>query len=191
MSFITTDYSNLGSNNYDALPTGEYEIVIASAKETATPSGAESLQLDLIVRNDLVNVPALAETNGKFSNRHVFMDNWKRKATHQYDTDSFMYILQAVGVPEGTPVNSVDDFIRLITGRPARVYIKKEVDSYKTTDSSNPEYRNAVAPWNFSATKFMELNHTGKAPSQQSQPQQSYQQPPQQQQREQNGGWPF
>ncbi|PIC88409.1 single-stranded DNA-binding protein [Sporosarcina sp. P21c] len=190
MSFITTDYSNLESKGYEALPTGEYEIVIAKAMETATPSGAESLQLDLIVRNDLINVPALATTNGKFSNRHVFMDNWKRKNTGQYDTASFMYILQAVGVPEGTPVNSVDDFIRLITGRPARVYIKKEVDSYNTTDQNNPEYRNAVAPWNFSTTKFMEVNHTGKQPNQPQQ-QQTQQQAPPQQPQQQDGNWPF
>lgn len=162
MSFITTDYSNLDSKEYGALPTGEYEVIIASAKETATPNGAESLQLDLIVRNDLVNVPTLAATNGKFSNRHIFMDNWKRKATQQYDTDGFMYILQAVGVPEGTPVNSVNDFIKLITWRPVRVYVKKETDSYKTTDPNNPEYKNAVAPWNFSSTKFKEVNHTGQ-----------------------------
>lgn len=171
MSFITTDYSNLESKEYGVLPTGEYEMIISSAKETATPSGAESLQLDLIVRNDLVSVPALATTNGKYSNRHVFMDNWKRKATGQYDTDSFMYILQAVGVPQGTQVNSVEDFIRLISGRAVRVYVKKEKDAYNTTDPQNPQYRNAVAPWNFSTTKFMEVNHQGKD-KQQAAPQQ-------------------
>lgn len=158
-NFLTTDYSNVQDNNYSALPTGEYEMLIKSAKESATPSGSETLQLDLIVRNDVKNVPALAATNGKYANRHVFMDNWKRKATNQYDTDGFMYILQAVGVAEGTPINSIQDFINLITNKPVSVYVKKEVDDYNTTDSENPEYRNRVAPWNFSATKFKEVNH--------------------------------
>lgn len=162
MSFITTDYSNLDKGGYDALPTGEYEVFIAKAGENATPRGAETLQLDLVVRNDLTQVPSLAATNGKYANRHVFMDNWKRKATNQYDTQSFMYILDAVGVPEGTVINSVSEFINLIEGKTARVYIKKEVDDYNTKDPNNPEYRNAVAPWNFSATKFKEFNHTGK-----------------------------
>ena len=159
MSFLTTDYSNVQDNNYDALPTGEYEMIIASAKEDATPSGSETLQLDLVVRNDVKNVPALAETNGKYANRHVFMDNWKRKATKQYDTDGFMTILYAAGVPEGTAINSIQDFINQITNKPVRVYVKKQVDDYKTEDPSNPVYQNRVAPWNFSPTKFKEVNH--------------------------------
>lgn len=166
MSFITTDYSKVENNNYGALPTGEYEVIINKAGENATPSGAETLQLDLIVRNDLVSVPALAATNGKYANRHIFMDNWKRKATQQYDTESFMNILKAVGVPEGTSINSVDEFINLINGKAARVYVKKEVDSYNTTDKDNPEYKNSVAPWNFSPTRFKDVNHTGKGEEQ-------------------------
>lgn len=162
MSFIKTDYSKLSTSNFEALPTGEYEMIILKAGENATPSGAETLQLDLVVRNDLTEVPALAATNGKYANRHVFMDNWKRKKTSQYDTDNFMYILEAVGVPEGTPINSIDEFIKLIEGKSARVYVKKEVDDYRTTDNSDPAYENNVAPWNFSATKFKDVNHTGK-----------------------------
>lgn len=159
MSFLTTDYSNIQPSGYEALPTGEYEMIIANAKEDATPSGAETLQIDLIVRNDLTNVPSLLATNGKYANRHVFMDNWKRKATRQYDLEGFMHILKAVGVPEGTSINSVDEFINLIVRKPVNVYVKKEIDSYKTTDPNNPEYRNTVAPWNFNTTKFREVNH--------------------------------
>ena len=85
-----------------------------------------TLQLDLIVRNDVKNVPTLAETNGKYANRHVFMDNWKRKTTNQYDTEGFMYILQAVGVAEGTPINSIrENFINLIANKPVSVYVKR------------------------------------------------------------------
>lgn len=159
MSFITTDYSKLESKGYDPLPTGEYEMIIKQASERATPSGAESLQVDLVVRNDVQAVPELAETNGKYSNRHVFMDNWKRKATHQYDMEGFMYILQAAGIAEGTPINSVNEFTDLLEGKAVRVYVKKEVDTYNTTDSNNPVYRNAVAPWNLSTTKFKDVNH--------------------------------
>lgn len=159
MSFLKTDYSGLKENNYGALPTGEYEMIINKSQEKATPNGAESLQIDLIVRNDVKNVSTLSETNGKFANRHVFMENWKRKATNQYDLEGFMYILQAVGVPEGTAVNSIQDFINLIDRKPVKVYVKKEVDDYNTTDSNNPVYRNAVAPWNFSATEFKQVNH--------------------------------
>jgi len=162
MSFLTANYENNQDNNYGALPTGEYEMVINKAYEDATPSGAENFQIDLIVRNDLKNVPALAETNGKYANRHVFNANWKRKATNQYDLESFQYILEAVGVPEGTQISSIDDFADLLTGKPVRVYVKKEIDDYNTTDSDNPKYRNQVAPWNYNQTKFPQVQHQFK-----------------------------
>jgi len=159
MSFITTDYSKLEERNFDALPTGEYEMVIRQVMEKVTKNGAESMQVTLVVRNDLAQVPALAKTNGKHSNRYVFMDNWKRKATGEYDTEGFMYILQAAGVPEGTPINSVDDFIDLLQGKPVKVYVKKEVDDYNTQDPESPVYKNTVAPWNFSETNYKAMNH--------------------------------
>ena len=160
MSFLTTNYESLESNEYGALPTGEYEMIINKAYEDATPSGAENLTVDLIVRNDLTQVTGLSESNGKYANRHVFNANWKRKATNQYDLENFQHILEAVGVPAGTAIESVDHFCQLLTGKPVRVYVKKEVDDYNTTDPNNPVYRNAVAPWNYSKSQFPNSNHT-------------------------------
>ena len=156
--FMTTDYSNNTGGNYEALPTGNYEMIINKAQETATKNGAESLQVDLVVRNDLDKVPDLAATNAKYHNRHVFNDNWKRKATKQYDMDGLQYILDAVGVPEGTRIGSMDDFFKLITHKAVKVYIKKEDNEYngKTTEV------NRVAPWNYSKSDFPEVQHTFK-----------------------------
>lgn len=159
--FMKTDYSNNQDNGFDPLPTGTYEMIINNAKENATKSGAETLQIDLLVRNDLDKVPDLAETNAKYHNRHVFMNNWKRHATNQYDLDGFQYILQAVGVPEGTPLKSIDDFIKLITGAAVNVYVKQEENTYNGTTSMV----NRVAPWNFSETKFPEVQHEYKSSS--------------------------
>lgn len=156
MSFLTTNYEGNKENNFGALPQGEYEMVINRAGEDATPNGAETFQIDLIVRNDLAKVPALAETNGKYQNRHVFNDNWKRKATHQYDLDGFQYILEAVGVPEGTQIESIDDFAEIITGKPVKVYVKKQWSEYKNEDE------NQVAPWNYSQTDFPNVQHQYK-----------------------------
>jgi len=161
--FMKTDYSNNQGNSYDPLPTGTYEMIINNAKENATQSGAETLQIDLLVRNDLDKVPELAKTNAKFHNRHVFMDNWKRKATNQYDLDGFQYILQAVKVPEGTPLKTIDDFIKLIVGVPVSVYVKQEDNTYKGETTKV----NRVAPWNFSETKFPDVQHEYKDGSKQ------------------------
>lgn len=158
MAFLQADYKNNEGSNYDALPTGNYEMIINKAQETVTKNGAESLQIDLIVRNDLDGVPALAETNKKYHNRHVFNDNWKRKATGQYDMQGFQYILEAVGIPEGTQIASVDDFIRILTDKPVKVYVKKENNEY----NGNVTEVNRVAPWNYSKTDFPQVSHISK-----------------------------
>lgn len=124
MSFITADYSKNQENDFSPLPEGEYEMVITQAGEIATKRGSESLQLRLTVRNDLD--AAEPKTNGKYHNRVVFFDNWKRKATNQYDMDGLQYVLEATKIPEGTPLNSVDDFCKAIYHKPVRVYVKVE-----------------------------------------------------------------
>lgn len=156
--FMNTDYSNNTGGDYEALPAGNYEMIINNAKEDATKNGAETLQIDLLVRNDLDKVPDLAETNAKFHNRHIFVDNWKRKATNQYDLDGFQYILQAAGVPENTPLHTVDDFIKLISGAAVRVFVKQEENTYNGTTTTV----NRVAPWNFEVTQFPQVQHTYK-----------------------------
>lgn len=158
MEFMTTDYSKNKKVSYEPLPEQEYEAIVTQASEHATPSGAESFQLRLTIRNDLDNVPALAESNAKFHNRVVFAENWKRKDTKQYNIEGLQYILDAVHVPEGTVLNSVEDFIKAITGKPVRVYIKQETSNYKGEDTT----RNVVSPWGFKETEFPQVNHTFK-----------------------------
>lgn len=155
MSFLTTDYSENKSNDYSPLPEGNYEMVIAKAQETTTKNGAESLQIDLVVRNDLDGVPALSETNKKYHNRHVFNDNWKRKATGQYDMEGFQYILEAVGTPEGTSIPTIESFIDLLVGKPVKVFVKTEDNTY----NGETKPVNRVAPWNYSKTDFPNVQH--------------------------------
>jgi hypothetical protein len=158
MTFMTTNYSKNTGGAYDPLPTGTYEVVIAKAQEAATKNGAESLQLDLVVRNDLDGVTELAETNKKYHNRHVFMDNWKRKATGQYDMQGFQYILDAIGIPEGTQLNTVEDFLNVLTNKPAKVYVKKEKNEY----NGSVNEVNRVAPWNFEKSDYQQMQHKFK-----------------------------
>lgn len=167
MSLFTTNYENLESNDYGAIDQGEYEMVISNAGENATPNGAETFQIDLIVRNDLQKVNGLENTNGKYANRHVFNDNWKRKATQQYDLDNLQNVLAAVEVPEGTEINSMEDFANHIIGKPVRVYVKKQWSEYRGEDE------NQVAPWNYSKSQFPAVQHTFKDGSKPENPQQT------------------
>ena len=148
------DYSNLNnrSKDFEPLPTGEYEMIIKKAGENATPNGAETFQIDLVVRNDI-------QENKGYQNRHIFNDNWKRKNdpnAGQYPVDDFQYILMATEVPEGTEMNSMEDFAQAITGKPVRVYVKKEYSDYREEDV------NEVAPWNYGKSHYPIVNHTWK-----------------------------
>lgn len=159
MAFLTTNYSNLNDNTYGPLPKGDYEMVIRSAEMKATKNGKENLNIALVVRNDLEKVPALANTNGKYANRYVFDQHWKRNTPEGYvlNTDNLLYILQAVGVPEGTPIDSVEELIAAIEMKPVKVYVDVEFDTYNNQD------RNTVAPWNYKKTDFPQMNHEWKA----------------------------
>lgn len=161
MTLFTTNYSDVQeSAGYSPLPTGEYEMVIKSVKEHVTPNGKESMQFDLIVRNDLKAVPALAETNGKYADRHVFHDEWKRNTNggYKYEQNNFMYYLKAAGVPEGTAINSLQDLFNLLTNKPVRVYVKKEEQTY----NGEKQERNTCAPWGFKTSEYKEVNHQYK-----------------------------
>ena len=160
MALFKTSYSEVQDNDYSPLPTAEYEMVVADVKEKSTPNGKESLNISLIVRNDLKQVPALAETNGKYADRWVFADEWKRDidGRYIYKMDNFMHYLAAVGVPEGTEIRDMEHLFELLRGKPVNVYVKKENNTYKgeTTEV------NTVAPWGFKKTNYPNLNHQFK-----------------------------
>jgi len=156
MSFIKTDYSKNQENSFTTLPTGEYEMIIQSVQEKATKNGAESLQLKLVVRNDLDGV---SDQQKKHHNRVIFMDNWKRKSTNQYDMEGFQYILDACQIPEGTDIPDIQAFMSTISNKPVNVYVKKTVDTYNGEDRDI----NQIAPWNIKVTKYPNVQHKFKA----------------------------
>lgn len=160
MALFKTNYSEVEETDYSPLPTAEYECVIARVGEKATPNGKESLNIGLVVRNDLKQVPELAEQNGKYADRWVFVDEWKRDidGRYIYKMDNFMHYLNAVGVPEGTEIRDMDHLFELLRNKPVRVYVKEETNTYK----GETRQINTVAPWGFKATKYPNLNHEFK-----------------------------
>lgn len=157
---MNMDYNKLpeDNNEYTPLPTGVYEMVIGGAKEHVTPNGAETFQVDFIVRNDLDGVPALKTTNAKYHNRHVFMDNWKRKATNQYSQEGILAIMAAAGFPDKRSFDFPNEAIDFLFHKPMKVYVKKATDEY------NGEKReiNKIAPWNLSLTDYQSVQHEFK-----------------------------
>ena len=161
MSLFKTNYSELDTtSDYSPLPTGEYECIIARVGEKATPNGKESMQIGLVVRNDLKQVPALAEQNGKYADRWVFVDEWKRDidGRYIYKMDNFMYYLKAIGITEGTEIKDMEHLFSLLKGKPVRVYVKQEENTYR----GETKTVNRVAPWGFNQTDYPNVNHVFK-----------------------------
>lgn len=161
MSLFKTNYSDVDtSTDYSPLPTGEYECIIARVGEKATPNGKESMQIGLVVRNDLKQVPTLAEQNGKYADRWVFVDEWKRdiNGRYIYKMDNFMYYLNAIGIPEGTDIKDMEHLFSLLKGKPVRVYVKQEENTYM----GETKTVNRVAPWGFKQTDYPNVNHVFK-----------------------------
>lgn len=157
---MNMDYNKLpeDNNDFSPLPTGVYEMVVNGAKEHATPNGAESFQIDFIVRNDLDGVPALKNTNAKYHNRHVFMDNWKRRATNQYSQEAILQIMAAAGFPDKKSFDFPNESIDFLFHKPMKVYVKK------TTNEYNGEKReiNQIAPWGLNPTDYPSIQHEFK-----------------------------
>ena len=160
MALFKTNYEEVGNNDFAPLPTGEYECIINDVTEKATKNGKESMNISLIVRNDLKQVPELKEQNGKYADRWVFVDEWKRYVDDRYiyKMDNFMHYLAAVGIPEGTEIKDMEHLFSLLRGKPVLVYIKQEENTY----NGNTTMVNTVAPWNFKQTKFPQVNHVFK-----------------------------
>ena len=160
MALFTTNYNEVQENDYNALPTGEYEVLILSIKERETPNGKIGMNFDLVVRNDLKEVQSLKETNGKFANRRVFTTEWKRNknGSYKYELNNFMHYLAAVKVPEGTEIKDLNHLASLLRNKPVRVYIKEEENTYQ----GKTETVNTIAPWGFKPTQFENVNHQFK-----------------------------
>lgn len=160
MTLFTTNYNEVQENDYNALPTGEYEVLILSIKERETPNGKIGMNFDLVVRNDLKEVQSLKETNGKFANRRVFTTEWKRNknGSYKYELNNFMHYLAAVKVPEGTEIKDLNHLASLLRNKPVRVYIKEEENTYQ----GNTEMVNTIAPWGFKPTQFENVTHQFK-----------------------------
>ena len=152
------DYSKVEESSYGALPEGNYECVIESTQEKVTKNNKEALNIRLIVRNDLTKVPALANTNGKYANRYLFDDHWKRDINGQYTyhMGNLMYVLKAAGIPEGTEINSMDGLHEILKGKPVKIYTKVEKSDYSGEDE------NTIAPWGYSQSDYPNVQHQFK-----------------------------
>jgi len=133
-----------------SIADGDYEVVVNSCGENATPNGAEYIEFDLIIRNDI---------DQSHKNQHVFHKVWKAKADGKYNMKTFNTIGKACQLQNGKSYKSLDDLLSDYVRKTAVVNIKNEESEYngKTYTNTNVKY--------FNKTKFPRLAHEFKAAS--------------------------
>lgn len=132
------DFSKAQQGN--EIKDGTYEVVVNKAVENATKSGAEFIDIDLIVRND-VDQP--------FQNKHIFAKIWKAKATGNYNEGMIMAIAQALGLEDGKTYNGLEEFFADMVLKPVRVTVKnEESNGYRNTNVKRWEKTNTTGPVN-------------------------------------------
>lgn len=112
MSFLRTDYSNIG-RGFEPLPIGVYECIISEVKVDKSQSGYDMLKLTLTIRDD---VPQ----HGK---KRKFFDNVVATEKTMW---KFNAIAKAAGLPAGQEFTTIGDFAKAIQYKPVRVKNKHE-----------------------------------------------------------------
>ncbi|WP_195459703.1 DUF669 domain-containing protein [Pediococcus acidilactici] len=145
MAGFDLDYSEVTEMS---VADGKYEAVINSASEDATKGGAQFINLDLIIRNDL--------KNQKFANAHIFSRVFKSKKDGKYPKGMIFAIGKAAGIPDKTHFESLEDYFQKLWHKPVLVTVKNEKSEYndKTYENLN------VKRWEVS--KFPEVQHKFK-----------------------------
>lgn len=118
MSF-TLDFSKA---NNGTIADGTYEAVIFNVLEDATPGGAEFMNFDLIIRNDVEQ---------KYQNAHIFQRVWRSKSTGKYSVGMINTIAQAASLDDGKPYQSLGDLMSDFLDHPVKVTVKNEKNDYK------------------------------------------------------------
>lgn len=112
---------------------GNYEVVVNRCNEDATPGGAEFIEFDLIIRNDV---------DQAFKNSHIFHKVWKAKDTGKYNMKTFNTIGKACQLQNGKSYKSLEELLNDYFHKTALVNVKNEESEYngKTYTNTNIKY---------------------------------------------------
>lgn len=145
MTGFKVDYKE--AQEFGNVADGDYEVVIFNVTEEATKSGAENINFDMVIRNDI---------DQKYKNSHLFHKVWKAKETGKYNLGAVMALAKNFGLPDGKSYESFDKFLEDFALRTAKVRVKNEQSEYngKTYDNTNIK--------KFGASDFPDLQHQWK-----------------------------
>lgn len=179
MSF-GTNYDNIPQGGNELIPEGFYECIITNAEIRQTQNGKYKVGFMLTIRNDIKQPCA---------NRVLFLDIWRKKeptpADDQVDGFNFaqlMAVSRAARIPSGQNFESLEQFLKALTGRLLIAEVKHEeyngkpvvrVDSLNTAPTQFPDCRHVQ--------KQRQTVPASNSPAYGNAPQQQYAQRPMQQ----------
>jgi hypothetical protein len=142
---FTVDYDNTD----ELITPGVYEALVSDVMTDVTQNGKARIILSLVIRNDVGQM---------FQNRTIDHAIYKRSNPTKLDMKAGGYPAQTLNglskmarVPNKSTFNTLDDWLRLMKGRPLRVTIgHNEFNGMVSTrvtlveQSSHPECRHAI-----------------------------------------------
>jgi len=147
MAEIKLDFSDVSEGNRK-IEDGTYEAVISSVGEDATKSGAQFMNFNMVIRNDI-------EQN--FQNFHVWQRVFKSKETDTYPMRWINQIAKASNMENGKKYQSFKELMDDFWKRPVKITVKNEKSEYqgKTYENLN------VKAW--MPTDFPNVQHKFKS----------------------------
>lgn len=145
MSLFSVNYE--AAEQFSSVENGTYEVVVATAEQSASKTGTDFLDIRLKIRDDFQQ---------KFRNNLIFDKVWINKQTLQYPEWALQRYAKAVKIPEGVEINTIEQFLDIIKGKTLKVTIKNEqsesngvtydnLNIKKMEQSELPPYSGAVS----------------------------------------------
>lgn len=149
MSEFSLDFNDVFEGK-GSIKDGFYEVFVNGVKEDATPNGAEYVEFDLIIRNDVMG--------NEHQNSHLFHKVWKAKATGKYNMKTFNTMGKAFKLQNGKKYTSFEDLMNDFVNKVALVKVMNE----EAPGKDGKVYQNTNVKF-FNESKFPNLAHVRKS----------------------------
>lgn len=120
MSLFTVDYSK--AKQFQDITDGTYEVVVDYAEQSATPAGADFLDIRLKIRDDFKQ---------DFQGQNIFDRIYFGKETMKPVEFRLQQYAHAIEFPEGAIIETEEDFMKQIRGKALKVTVKNEDNEYQ------------------------------------------------------------
>jgi hypothetical protein len=117
--FLTVNHSegnNGGKKEFELIAEGKYQAIIKEAEVTKSSAGNDMIKITVVIRDDV---------RQQFAKRKLWDYIVPEKA--QWKAQQ---VAKAVQIPDGTNINSIQDFAKNILFKPVTIDVKHEQETY-------------------------------------------------------------